>query len=210
MGKREDKVEEIVRDVCNNYFYKGFFDKGREILRKVYLTDYNYLDNMHTKRDLLYRLIVAERRSKNGTEKGVEMYVIQLKQDMDNTLNYKDECASEYLDMMSYYTDCEYIKLTDEELLQYYKLSYDSYKKEYEKNKSVDSYIRMKIAKFAKAKFQKNFPDVLNLVRDIHKIKDEKAISTMEQMLCDIKELDKQLYEESLTIINSAILVAYI
>jgi len=210
VGKREDKVEEIVVDVCNNCFYKGFFDKGREILRKVYLTDYNYLDNMHTRRNLLYRLIVAERRSKKGTEKGVEMYVIQLKQDMDNTLNYKEECTSEYLDMMSYYTDCEYIKLTDKELLEYYELSCNYHKRVYENNKSVDSYIRMQISKFSKARFQRNFQIVLSLVEDIHNINDEKASSTTEQMLCDIKELDKNLYEESLKIANTTNLLVCI
>jgi hypothetical protein len=210
VGRREDKVEEVVIDVCNNCFCKDLFDKGRDILYKLYLANYNYLDNMHTKRNLLYRLIVAERRSNKGTEKGVEMYTRQLKYDMDNTPNYKQENTGEYLDMMSYYTDCEYIEITCEELLEYYDLSYNYYKTLYENDESTDSYIRMQISRFSKAKFQKDFLEVLNLVKDIHNINDEKAFSTIEQMLCDIKEMDENLYEEALNIVNTTNLLVCI
>jgi tetratricopeptide (TPR) repeat protein len=210
MGKREKKVEKIVNDVCTNCFCMGLFDKGREILQKLYLKDYNYLDNIHTRRDLLYRLIVAERRSEKGTEEAVKMYVKQLKYDMDNTPNYKEENLGEYLSMMSYYTDCKGIILNNDELIEYYDCSYKYNKKIYEINKSTDSYIKMKIAKFNKARLQKNFSIVLELVKDIHNINDSKAISTLEQMLCDIKELDNKLYKKAFELVNTVNFMACI
>lgn len=202
MGKREDNVEKIVIDVCTNYFCKGLFDKGRDILYKLYLSDYPYLDNMHTRRNLLYRLIVAERRSKKGTERGVEMYTRQLKNDMDNTPNYKEDYMGEYLDMMSYYAGCEYINLSDEEKFNHYKLSYNYYKRLYETNKSLDCYICMLVDQFNMDKIERNFQGILNIIKDLHNIKSSKADSTMEQMLCDVSNMDESLYEQVILMIN--------
>jgi hypothetical protein len=200
VGKREDYIEEEVLKVCENYFCKGNFIGGQKILQKLFYAHYDKLDNMITKRNLLYRLVVAERRCKN--ENGVELYVRKLKEDMDNTPNYKEECMGDYLSMMSYYTDCEGIKLTIDELIEYYDFSYNYNKKVYELNNSIDSYIKMKIAIFNKARVQKNFHNILKIIEDIHNINDAKAISTLEQMLCDVKKIDKDLYNKALDITN--------
>lgn len=201
MGRREDMVEEIVEDVCNNYFPNGLFDKGRIILHKAFLQHYNYLDNMHIKRNLLYRLIVAERNSKGDYEKALEMHVRQLKEDMDNTPNYKKQNTSEYLDMMSYYTDSIYIKLSDEEKLNYYDLSYNFWKGRYQKTNDIKFYMWMKVAKFNKALFQKKFIIILDMIKDLHSTHDERTDSTLKQMLCDVEKLDKDLYKEAYKIV---------
>jgi hypothetical protein len=197
VGRREDMVEKIVVDVCNNCFCKGLFDKGREILLKAYLQNYSYLDNMHTRRNLLYRLVVAERNSKDDFEKALEMHVRQLKEDMDNTPNYKEENIAEYLDMMSYYTDCKYIKLSNKEKLDYYELSYNYWENKYKKTKDTKCYMWMKVAKFQKARFQKKFKIILEIVKDLHSTNDETTLSTINQMLSDIKELDEELYNKA-------------
>jgi hypothetical protein len=201
MGQREDMVEELVIDVINNCFCNGLFDKGRIILHKAFLQHYNYLDNMHTRRNLLYRLIVSERNSKEDYEKALEMHVRQLKKDMDNTLNYKEQNTSEYLDMMSYYTDCKYIHLSDEEKLNYYDLSYNFWKGRYKKTNNVKYYMWMKVAKFNKALFQKKFKIILEMVKDLHNTNDETTDSTIKQMLKDIEKLDKNLYDKAYKIV---------
>jgi len=204
VGRREEEIEKIANDVCSQYFCTGLFEQGRKILQKLYLKEYYTLDDMVTKRHILYRLIVAERLSDKGTEEAVCKYVKQLKKDMDNTPNYKEKYKGHYIDMMSYYSDCEFIEMSNEELMNYYDYSFNYYKQLYEIDNSVTIYIRMVNMQFNISKLQKNFEIILNIIENLHNIPDEKATSTLKQMLCDIENMDKQLYNESLKIIKIA------
>jgi hypothetical protein len=206
MEKKENEVDDIVTNVRLNYFCNDLFDEGADILYKAYLKYYIILNNMNTRRNLLFHLIIGERKRKVPNEKAVEMFTIQLKKDMDNTPDYKEQHMEEYLSMMSYYTDCKNIKMSIEEKMNYYNSSIKYNSEKYEYNlfkKSEDSikyYIKMKNAEFNKARLLKNFKLILLILEDIHNVKDHKAKITIEQMLCDIKELDKQLYDKALKI----------
>jgi hypothetical protein len=151
MGRRENEVELIIREEvfikCFALNNKESIKRGRKILYRLYLQDYYKMDNMETKRLILYNLIYAER--KLGNEHAVAEYTIQLKKDMDNTLNYKNEYQDKYCDMLSYYCDCEYIKISKEESLKCYQYSYRYFKDIYNNiDNSTDIYIRMMNMKF--------------------------------------------------------------
>jgi hypothetical protein len=207
MGQREDEVENTIRKVCTEYFYKDLFDKGTDILYKFYLKDYLYLDNINSKRDLLFHLIVGESRRKKPSEEAIEKYSIQLKNDMDNTPNYKVEHLGEYLSMMSYYTECKNIKISKEELLEYYDISIEYNKKQYELNKikderkTLNSFIKLKNAEFNKSMLLKNFNNILLIIEELHSLNEMKSISTMRQMLSSIEKLDDKLYKNAMDII---------
>jgi hypothetical protein len=103
--------------------------------------------------------------------------------------------------MMSYYTDCEYIELSNEEKLNYYNLSYNYWKGRYEKTNDIKCYMWMKVADFNKARFQKNFQIVLETIRDLHSTNDERTLSTIKQMLRDVEVLDTEIYKEAYNIV---------
>jgi len=127
---------------------------------------------------------------------------------MDNTPKYKEQYMGEYLDMMSYYTDCEGIEIPEKELIEFYDFSKEYWKKRYENSKSIDCYMWMQVAEFNKARLQKNFQIVLDMIKDIHSINNAKALSTIEQMLNDVKNLDEQLYNKAFEIVSSTELIA--
>lgn len=206
MGKR-DEIEEAINKIIGECFMTKAWDEGRKRLYKLFLSVYYSLElnleDMRVKRNLLYRLIYAEKMSKEGTEAGVKNYVLQLKRDMDNTLGYKERYTREYLDMLSYYFDCSEIKTTKEEEIEYYDFAYEYYKDMYEMDKQdISYYIRMINMKFNKNIKIKNFKNILYIIKDLHNINDKTAQSTMEQMLCDIKVEDKQVYNEALELIK--------
>jgi hypothetical protein len=123
---------------------------------------------------------------------------------MDNTLNYKKDYQDKYCDMLSYYCDCKYIKISKEEILKYYKFSYKYFSEIYNTiDNSTDTYIRMINMKFNIAKNEKNFLEVLNIIKDLHSEADKKVETTLEQMLCDVKNIDEQLYYDALNIIEN-------
>lgn len=202
MGQREDMIEREVRNVCNNYFENQLFDKGRDILRKLYLANYDKLDNINTRYNLLYRLIVAERRCKKPNETAIAMYTIQLKNDMDNIPNYKEKFTGNYLNMMSYYVDCEDIKLSKEELLEYHNFNIEYWKKNYRIYKSNENYLWLKQSEFDKELFLKNFGKVLNIVENIHNVSDPQVPSIIKQLVEAIKKTDEELYINTLKIID--------
>jgi hypothetical protein len=206
MGRRENEVESIIRE---QVFIKCFalntreaIQRGRNMLFRLYLQDYYKMDNMETKRLILYNLIYAERKLEN--EHAVAKYTIQLKKDMDNTLNYKKDYQDKYCDMLSYYCDCKYIEVSKEEILKYYKFAYKYFSEIYNNiDHSTDNYIRMINMKFNIAKNEKKFFQVLDIIKDLHSETNKKVQSTLEQMLCDIKNIDQQLYFKALTIIEN-------
>jgi len=204
MGVREDIVEEEVHKICRDCFSNGKFSEGRVKLYKLYLRDYDKLNNMGTKYNLLYRLLYAEQMEKVKNPSAISKFVQQLKNDMDNTLNYKDNFTGNYCNMLSFYCDCEEIILEKGERLKYYNFIYEYYKDSYKFNSSIDTYIRMMISKFNIGRFQSNFPLVLEIIKDVHNVEDPKAKSTITQMLCDVKNMDKQLYIQALLIMNTS------
>lgn len=207
MSKRE-KIEKEINKIIKKCFETEAYNEGRLRLQKLYLKEYNKfelnLSDMCTKRNLLYRLIFAERSSEDGNETAVKNYVLQLKHDMDNTKGYKECYTKEYLDMLSYYFDCPKIKATNEEKLEYYEFAYNYYKRMFEFNKDNSMLIRMINMEFNKYKLEKNFLKILDMIKNIHNIGNNLVEGTLQQMLCDIKEIDEKLYKESLKIIEVA------
>jgi hypothetical protein len=199
MGHREEEIKKLIRnEVFDGCFKIGNFQKGRNILYKLYLKYYYILSDMETKRMILYNLVFSERMLKN--EKAVAEFVQQLKKDMDNTLNYKKDNPNNYCNMLSYYCDCTEIVLNDVEKIEHYKFSYQYYQESYSIDRTLDTYIRMMNIKFNISKLEKNFLKVLEIIKDIHNIKNDKAVSTLEQMLWDVENIDKELYKEALRI----------
>jgi len=203
MGHREEEIENTIRnEVFEKCFGLGDFKKGKDILYKYYLQYYGRLDNFETDRLILYNLIFSECMNKNRDEELVCKWVIQLKNDMDRQPNYKENCTGKYCDMLSYYCDMDSINISKEERLKYYNISYNYYKNLYDNCNSIDTYIRMINIEFSINKIQKNFLNILEIIRDIHKIKDKKATATLKQMLYSIEDMDKQLYNKALKVIE--------
>ncbi|WP_252241599.1 hypothetical protein [Clostridium sp. ZBS18] len=203
MEELEDKIENEIRNkVFIGCFSRQNFDEGKAILYKYYLKYYTRLNHFETQRLILYNLIVAERMTTNN-DTAICNYVKQLKKDMDNIKNYKNEFTGSYCNMLSYYCDCKSINLKKDELLEYYKFSHEYYKSSYKENKDVINYIHMKNMEFNIYKVTKNFKKVLNIVRDLHKISHSIAKAVLKQILEDMKTLNIDLYKESVNIIEN-------
>jgi hypothetical protein len=208
LSKREEEIENTIRsEVFIGCFGTGNFRKGKVILRKLYGQYYPYLNNFETKRLILYNYIVAESMEEDKNEEILCKLIIQLKNDMDTEPNYKENFTGKYLDMMSYYTDCKGIKLSNKELLDYHDFSYNYWKNRYESDNDIECYMWMQIAKFDKEKLLKNFRNILEIIKDIHTINNKQTVSTEKRMLNEVKKLDEQLYTKALDIINEKIMI---
>ncbi|WP_252251185.1 hypothetical protein [Clostridium sp. VAP52] len=204
MEELEEKIENEIR----NKVFIGCFsvkneEKGKKILKRLYLQFYHTLNNIETKRLILYNLIYAERRTTND-EIIIQKWVRELKNDMDKVPNYKYEKTGDYCSMLSYYCDCK-LDISKEKLLQYYNFCYVYYKESYENEKTIENYIYMNNMNFNINKILKNFKKVLNVVKDLHNIENIslKAKVVLEQIIEDIKILDNSLYKEAINIIEN-------
>lgn len=200
MGERDKRVKTMVRNICKEYFSIAKWEIGSKKLRKLYMIEYDKLEDMDVKYILLYKLIYSEYMQKHKNT--VYQYLLQLKNDMDNTPDYKEDFTGEYCNMLSVYCDCEEVEITKEERLEYYQFIYDYYKKIYEFNNSVDTYIRMINIKFNIERIQRNFYHLLKIAKEIHSIANPKAKSTLDQMLCEIKDIDTDLYRQTVNAIG--------
>ncbi|NFT08731.1 hypothetical protein FDF26_17070, partial [Clostridium botulinum] len=165
MEKLEEKIENEIR----NKVFIGCFsarneEKGKKILNRLYLQYYHSIENIDTKKIILYNLIYAERTTSNN-EKSIQKWVKELKYDMDKDINYKYKKTGDYCDMLSYYCDCN-LNISKEKLLQYYNFCYVYYKESYENEKTIENYIYMNNMNFNINKILKNFKKVLNVVKD--------------------------------------------
>jgi len=211
LGKREEEIEEIIRNrVFIGCFGTGDFPAGKKILQKLYFQHYPFLDDIEIKRLISYNYIVAESMEKEKNEDLICKLVTQLKNDMDKEPNYKENFTGKYLDMMSYYTDCKGIVLSKEELINYYDFSYNYWKKRYKSENKIEYYMWMQIVRFDKEKLLKNFPHILEIIKDIHSINNEQTLSTIKRMLNEVEKLDKQLYEKAIEITSKTSLMACI
>jgi hypothetical protein len=197
MGKREDEIEDIIRNkVFIGCFGRGEFKRGKEILRKLYFQYYPILDNFETRRMILYNYIVGERMDTN-IESVIKKYSEQLKNDMDNEPNYKEMNTKEYCMMLAYYCDTHKKELGDVELISIYTFSYEYYKK-------IGSEIDMLNAKFNLALIKRDFKIVFEIIKGIHNSNDKIYKAVLSQILNDIKNTSNEIYEQSLKIINNS------
>jgi hypothetical protein len=196
----------IFEDVFTKCFGLGRFKDGKVILQKLFYQYYNILDDFEEQRLILYNLMFAERmeaRTENKTEyekkaheEMVKVYSEQLKNDMDNIPNYKEDNPLNYCNLLMFYCDTHKEELSDEESTQYYTFLHDYYKK-------IGSDLEMQCARFNLALVQKNFDIIFEIIKDIGNSDDKRYKSVLVQMLEDVKNIDNQKYNQITVIIEN-------
>lgn len=162
-------------------------------LRKLYFEKYHKLTDMEEKRLILYNLMAGE--AENNNWEAVRLYSKQLKEDMDNTENYKENSKDLYAKMLTFYRDSNLDTLSYDEINEINEFYYDLFK-DYTDPKDI-KFLDMLNAKFNLNLFNKNFSIVIEVIQTmlIHKVNSTEYCTLLNQMYNDVKNTDESLYK---------------
>lgn len=184
-----EKIREVITKEVFGYFGRGDFKSGAKILRKLYLKEYNFLDDLETKRLILVNLSVAEYYSENL--EGAKKYIKIIKKEVEENKNYIEDHTDMYCNILNYYIEFFENEITIEEQYEINKFNYKYYKK-------IGSNIHMNVSLINMCFIDKNYDIIIESIKALHNIKDN-SISTI------IKEILKKLEGESKEYYNIAI-----
>ena len=197
----DEKIENEIKYICERYLMVGNFEDAKKALYRTYLKEYNNIITIVTKRNLLYRLIIAEENTTNNIET-IKLFSKQLFDEMNNITNYKELFTEFYIDISNYYCSSHEQDLSKEELLKEYSFSYDYYKKIYEICNTEDCYLKMMIAKFNIDRTNDNYEEMINIVMELYKEDDLKYQEVVIELLNKINKTDCILYFKILKMVN--------
>lgn len=194
-------MKKSIRELVMKDIFKIWDDKGVEFaipeLRRLYFEKYYTLTDMEDKRLILYNLMAAE--CENGNMEAVKLYSKQLKKDMDNTKNYKENYKKLYAKMLTFYKESNLDTLSKDEINEINKFHYELFKNYTDPNDI--EFLDMLSAKFNLNLFNNNFSIVIEVIETmlIHRKNSTECNTLLKQMYDDVKKVDNLLYK---TILN--------
>lgn len=190
-----EKIREVITKEVFGYFGRGDFKSGAKILRKLYLKEYNFLDDLETKRLILYNLFLAEYRCDNID--GAKKYINIIKKDMENDKEYISTYTDMYCNVLNCYIEFNKDEISEEERYRINQINYKYCKK-------VENYASMYVFNINMCFIDKDYNGIFESIKALHKmsINDNSIKKVIEDVLNELKENSKEYYDIAIDFLN--------
>lgn len=194
----KNKIERvIVSKVFTEFSKKGGkgFEKGRNILRKLYFQYFNSLNDLETKRLIGYNLAFAEWQTDN--KEGAKKVIAEIKNEIEKDDEYIELEKVNYCKVLNLYNETHKEEMEEKD----YRSSYNYIANEYKKIGAYEEYV-MAIANIYI--LDKKYYKLLDFLKEIIKRNEENVSYYSLELLKAIDENDSSLHNKALEMINEA------
>lgn len=188
-----EKIREIITKEVFGYFGANDFKSGAKILRKLYLKEYNFLDDLETKRLILVNLSIAEYYS--GNLEGAKKYIKIIKKEIEENKIYIENHTDMYCNILNYYIEFFENEITKEEQYEINKFNYEYYKK-------IGSDIHMNVSLINMCFIDKSYDIIIESIKALHNIKDNSISIILEEILKKLEGESEKYYNIAIDFLN--------
>jgi hypothetical protein len=187
----EKKIENIITNDVFEFFAQNQFQKGQTLLKKIYLSKYNQIEDLELKRKILHNLAWVEFKLNNiGSAK---TYILTIRKEVETDLQYIYTHKLEYGKLLNLYAEIFKNEIGQEEYIEIQIFNAGTYEQ-------ISAVGRYALAMSNVYLVKREYSEIVNLIREVYVQEDEQEKYCIEEILSDLKKYSLEHYKEALAI----------